>query len=67
MKYQIYNLRTQTNIGKPYSCRKRARNKCDKLDLTYGAISYIVREVNYETRRYPIREAIAAGYEGDRG
>ncbi len=45
MRYQIYNFRKQCNVGKPYACRKRARNQCDKLDLAYGAISYRVIEV----------------------
>lgn len=45
MKYQIYNFRTKENIGNPYGCRKRARNRCDKLDLAYGAISYRIIEV----------------------
>jgi hypothetical protein len=46
MKYQIFNFRTQCNVGKPYACRKRAQRRADKLDLEYGAISYSVKEVS---------------------
>lgn len=48
MRYQIYNFRTKQNVGKPYACRKRAWNRCDKLDLIYGAISYRIIEVPIE-------------------
>lgn len=40
-KYQIVNCRTKELVGKPYKNRGRA----DKLDLQYGAISYIVKPV----------------------
>ncbi len=46
MRYQVYNFRKQCNVGNPYTCKKRARNKCDKLDLEYGAISYRIVEVS---------------------
>jgi len=42
MTYQIYNVRTQQNVGKSYNCRKRARNRAEKLNLEYGAHSYTV-------------------------
>lgn len=45
MKYQIYNFKTQKNIGVPYTCRKRAKARSDKLDLEYGAISYRIIEI----------------------
>lgn len=32
-------------VGKPYSCRKRARTRADRLDLEYGAYRYSVRPV----------------------
>ena len=44
-KYEIYNYRTKQVIGNPYGCRKRARNRAEKLDLAYGAYSYLVREI----------------------
>ena len=46
MKYQIFNVRTQQNIGKPLINKKRARNKAEMLNLEYGAHSYIVRYIN---------------------
>lgn len=45
MKYRIFNFRKQCFVGGLYQCRKRARNRADKLDLEYGAISYRVMEV----------------------
>lgn len=51
MKYQIYNYRTKTNVGKPYTCVKRARRRCDVLDMKYGAYSYRVIEINGDTTR----------------
>jgi hypothetical protein len=42
MKYQIYNYKQKKNVGKPYTCKKRARTRCEKLDLAYGAYSYRV-------------------------
>lgn len=45
MKYQIFNFIIQDYVGKPYSCKKRARLRCDKLDLAYGAISHRIVEI----------------------
>lgn len=45
MKYQIYNIRSGDLVGQPYTCKKRARRKCDKLDNIYGAYVYSFREV----------------------
>lgn len=45
VKYQIYNSRMKVNIGKPLTCKKRARNKCDKLDNQYGAYCHSIIEV----------------------
>jgi len=51
MKYQIYNFRTKENIGKPYTCVKKARRRCDKLDLLYGAISYRINTILDEYKK----------------
>lgn len=45
MKYQIFNFRTQKTMGKPYACRRRAKNRADFLDLVYGAITCRIIEI----------------------
>ncbi len=41
--YQIIDIKTGLNVGKPYSNRVRASHRADKLDLAYGAVRYVVR------------------------
>lgn len=50
MTYQIYKKPTYHNptkekIGKPYSCIKRARTRCNKLDLEYGDFAHQIFEI----------------------
>ncbi len=44
-KYQVVNFKTRELVGQPFKSRGRARRRADKLDLEYGAISYIVKPV----------------------
>lgn len=43
--YQVFDRHTGSNVGKPLKTYRSARNKCDRLDLKYGAIRYGIREV----------------------
>ena len=45
MKYQIVDRHTGLKVGKPYSCRKRARSRVDRLDNEYGGYRYYLVEV----------------------
>ena len=44
MTYQVIDTRTGYVVG-GFKNKRRARNKCDQLDLIYGAVRYTVREV----------------------
>ena len=41
----IIDRQTGTQIGKPYTDKKRARSRANKLDLQYGAYRYTVKTV----------------------
>lgn len=41
--YQIIDVKTGEKVGKPYTNRKAASHRANKLDLAYGAIRYAVR------------------------
>jgi hypothetical protein len=43
--FKIIDIKTQKQVGKPYADRKRARTRANKLDLEYGAIRYVVKQV----------------------
>lgn len=45
MKYQVIDRKTGQNVGKPYSNKKRAKSRAEKLDLDYGAYRYGVKEI----------------------
>lgn len=42
--YQVIDRQTQQVVG-TFKSKQSARNKRDRLDLQYGAIRYMVREV----------------------
>lgn len=44
--YKIIDIKTGAQVGKNYQCRRRARQRANKLDLQYGAIRYVVRPVD---------------------
>lgn len=45
VNYVIIDRHTMQQVGKPYTDRKRARARVDKLDNAYGAYRYSVRTV----------------------
>lgn len=49
--YNIIDTKTGANVGKPYKTRRTAQRRADKLDNEYGAVRYVVREV--EPARIP--------------
>jgi len=44
-KYEVYDRQTGKIVGGPYSDRKKARSRADKLDNEYGAYRYGVRAI----------------------
>ncbi|MET3371986.1 hypothetical protein ABIC89_001027 [Variovorax boronicumulans] len=44
MSYQVIDIQTKQPVGKPMS-KQAARAKRNRLDLAYGAVRYVVREV----------------------
>ena len=42
--YQVIDRQTQKVVG-TFKNKQAARNKCDRLDMQYGAIRYSVRAV----------------------
>lgn len=45
IKYLVCERGTDKQIGKPYTDRKRARARVDKLDLQYGCYHYYVKRI----------------------
>lgn len=43
--FEIIDIHTKLRVGKPYKSKGRARARCEKLDLEYGAYRYIVKEI----------------------
>lgn len=43
-KYEVVDCQTGKVVG-TYTQRQRARNRADKMDMTYGAYRYSVRPV----------------------
>jgi hypothetical protein len=43
--YQIYDIKLQCYVGKPYGSLHAAHRRADKLDMAYGAVRYQVRRV----------------------
>lgn len=41
VRYQVVDSQSGRVMGE-YSSRRRATNRADKLDLTYGAVRYVV-------------------------
>ena len=44
MKYEVIDRRTGKVVGS-YTNKTRARSRRDALDMQYGAVRYMVREV----------------------
>lgn len=48
IKFQIYDTKTGDLVGKPYSSRKRAITRINKLDDEYGAARYRYKKITPE-------------------
>lgn len=42
--FQVIDIQTKQPVGKPMS-KQAARAKCDRLDLAYGAVRFVVKAV----------------------
>lgn len=49
VKYQVVDLHTGLNVGKPHATRNSASNKVDRLDNAYGGYRYTVKAVEVQT------------------
>lgn len=53
--YEIIDIQTKRRVGTTYESRQRAQRRADRLDMEYGAVRYVV--YNVEARAAAKREA----------